>query len=262
VANWRILQRTPFKDIFIQPAAGDDGAAVGVAFYIYNTLMGNPRSYTMEHAYLGPQFSNEEIESFLRARGVRYEACDRQRLLERTAQEIAGNKVVGWFQGRMEFGARALGNRSLLADPRRDDMRDIINLRIKFREKFRPFAPSILEDHVGKYFEIDAPAPFMEKVFHIRPEKRSTIPAVTHVDGTGRLQTVSRETNPLYCDLIKAFADRTGEPVLLNTSLNENEPIVNTPDEALKCMLRTRMDAMALGPYYVERPAAALSKVA
>jgi carbamoyltransferase len=216
----------------------------------------------MTDAYLGGEYTAEECLAAIHRNGLRPIHFDREQLLQRVVDALCEGKVVGWFQGRMEFGARALGNRSLLADPRRDDMRDIINLRIKFREKFRPFAPSILEDHVGKYFEIDAPAPFMEKVFHIRPEKRSTIPAVTHVDGTGRLQTVSRETNPLYCDLIKAFADRTGVPVLLNTSLNENEPIVNTPDEALKCMLRTRMDAMALGPYYVERPAAALSKVA
>jgi carbamoyltransferase len=162
----------------------------------------------------------------------------------------------------MEFGARALGCRSLLADPRREDMRDIINLKIKFREKFRPFAPSILEEHVGEYFELDAPTPFMERVLNIRPEKHAEIPAVTHVDGTGRLQTVSRKTNPLYWQLIKTFAERTGVPILLNTSLNENEPIVNTPDQALKCMLRTRMDAMVLGPYYVARPAGAVAKAA
>jgi carbamoyltransferase len=167
---------------------------------------------------------------------------------------LAG-KVVGWFQGRMEFGARALGNRSLLADPRRADMRDIINLRIKFRERFRPFAPSILEEHVADWFDLDEAAPFMEKVFPIRPEKQSLIPAVTHVDGSGRLQSVSRRTNPLYYSLIERFYRRTGVPILLNTSLNENEPIVRTPQEAISCFLRTDMDAIILGRYMVDRDA-------
>jgi carbamoyltransferase len=162
-------------------------------------------------------------------------------------------KVVGWFQGRMEFGARALGNRTLLADPRQADMREIINLKIKFREKFRPFAPSILEERIGEYFEFNEPAPFMEKVFKIRPEKRDRIPAVTHIDGTGRLQSVSRKTNLLYWNSIDTFAQRTGVPLLLNTSFNENEPIVRTPEEAIQCFLRTRMDALVLGSYYVER---------
>jgi len=166
---------------------------------------------------------------------------------------LCEGKVVGWFQGRMEFGARALGNRSLLADPRRSDMRDIINLKIKFREKFRPFAPSILEERVSEYFELNTSVPFMEKVLNVRPEKREQIPAVTHVDGTGRLQTVNHQTNSLYWDLINKFAQRTGIPLLLNTSLNENEPIVRTPTEAIQCFLRTQMDALVLGSYYVER---------
>jgi carbamoyltransferase len=174
-------------------------------------------------------------------------------MLNHIVDAICDGKVIGWFQGRMEFGARALGNRSLIADPRRADMRDIINLKIKFREKFRPFAPSILEEFVGEYFEIDEPVPFMEKVFKIRPEKREKIPAVTHVDGTGRLQSVSRHTNSLYWELINAFYQRTGIPLLLNTSLNENEPIVRTPQEAIQCFLRTNMDSLVLGCYYIDR---------
>jgi carbamoyltransferase len=174
-------------------------------------------------------------------------------MLNHIVDAICDGKVIGWFQGRMEFGARALGNRSLIADPRRADMRDIINLKIKFREKFRPFAPSILEEFVGEYFEIDEPVPFMEKVFKIRPEKREKIPAVTHVDGTGRLQSVGRHTNSLYWELINAFYQRTGIPLLLNTSLNENEPIVRTPQEAIQCFLRTNMDSLVLGCYYIDR---------
>ena len=178
---------------------------------------------------------------------------EQEALINHVVDALCDGKVVGWFQGRMEFGARALGNRSLLADPRREDMRDIINLKIKFREKFRPFAPSVLEEKVGNYFEMDDSVPFMEKVFKVRPEVRSQIPAVTHVDGTGRLQSVSRKTNPLYWELIQGFANRTGVPILLNTSLNENEPIVRTPEEAIQCFLRTKMDALVLGSYYIER---------
>jgi carbamoyltransferase len=176
-----------------------------------------------------------------------------QALLDRVVDDLCAGKVVGWFQGRMEFGARALGNRSLLADPRRSDMRDIINLKIKFREKFRPFAPSILEEKVSEFFTLDEPSPFMERVLQIRPEKRDLIPAVTHVDGSGRLQSVSAKTNPLYWNLIHCFGERTGVPILLNTSLNENEPIVRTPEEAIKCFLRTQMDTLVLGSYYVNR---------
>ena len=214
----------------------------------------------LEHGYWGSEFSDAEcLEAIakhnLRSHYLRLDQpSDRQVMLEKVVDAMCDGKVVGWFQGRMEFGARALGNRSLVADPRRSDMRDIINLKIKFREKFRPFAPSILEEKVGEYFEIDEPTPFMEKVFKIKPEKRSQIPAVTHVDGTGRLQSVSYRTNPLYWDLINTFAQRTGVPMILNTSLNENEPVVRTPNEAIACFLRTSMDAIVLGSYYVERP--------
>ncbi len=183
--------------------------------------------------------------------GYHYEKLADDQMLDRVTDLILGGNVLGWFQGRMEFGARALGNRSLIADPRRTDMRDIINLKIKFREKFRPFAPSILEEHVGEWFEIDEAAPYMEKVLPIRKEKHSIIPAVTHVDGSGRLQSVSKKTNPRYHALISRFFEKTGVPILLNTSLNENEPIVRTPEQALGVLTRTSMDAMALGGYLV-----------
>jgi len=182
-----------------------------------------------------------------------YQTVNKSELIDRTTDLLIDGKVVGWYQGRMELRARALGHRSLLADPRRTDMRDIINLRIKYRQKFQPFAPSILEEHVGEWFEIDEPAPYMEKVFPIRSEKRSAIPAVTHVDGSGRLQTVSKQTNPLYYALIRSFCEKTGVPIILNTSLNENEPIVRTPAEAISCFLRTEMDALVLGPHLIDR---------
>jgi len=262
VANGRITEHTAFRNVYVPAGAADNGTSFGGAYYVWNQLLGRPRSFVMTDACLGTEYTDDDCLAAIRAHGLEPVRLDRRQLIERVVDALCEGKVVGWFQGRMEFGARALGNRSLLADPRRADMRDIINLKIKFREKFRPFAPSILEEHVGEFFEVNAPAPFMEKVFRIRPEQRSVIPAVTHVDGTGRLQTVSRRTNPLYWALIKAFAERTGVPLVLNTSLNENEPIVNTPDEALNCMLRTRMDAIVLGPYYVEHPAVALAKAA
>lgn len=216
-------------------------------------MLKQPRKFVLDHAYWGSEFSDEECLLALQHHNLQPKKLERDALLHHVVDALCEGKVVGWFQGRMEFGARALGNRTLLADPRRADMRDIINLKIKFREKFRPFAPSILEERVGEYFEIDEPAPFMEKVFKIRSQKREQIPAVTHVDGTGRLQSVSRSTNPLYWDLINTFAQRTGIPIVLNTSLNENEPIVRTPNEAILCFLRTHMDAIVLGSYYVER---------
>jgi carbamoyltransferase len=262
VANGHITERTPFRNVYVPAGAADNGTSFGSAYYVWNQILGQPRSFVMQDAYLGTEYTADECLTAIQHNGLEPACLEREQLLERVVDELCAGKVVGWFQGRMEFGARALGSRSLLADPRRADMRDIINLKIKFREKFRPFAPSILEEHVGEYFEMDTPAPFMERVFRIRSEKHQVIPAVTHFDGTGRLQSVSRKTNPLYWDLIKAFAVRTGVPILLNTSLNENEPIVNTPDQALKCMLRTRMDAMVLGPYYVARPADAVAKAA
>jgi carbamoyltransferase len=255
VANGKIRERTPFEDVYVQAAAGDDGTALGAAFDVWHRRSGAPRRFVMEHAGWGPEFSPAEIRAILHRRTdelgrqgceVR-EIADDDELTRWTAERIADGKIVGWVQGRMEWGARALGNRSILADPRRADMRDVINARIKFREKFRPFAPSILEEAVDEYFAGASRDPFMMHVHAVRPEKRASIPAVVHVDGSARLQTVSQQSQPLYWQLLKAFAKLTGVPVLLNTSFNENEPIVHTPDEALDCYLRTRMDVLVLG---------------
>ncbi|MBW4646731.1 MAG: carbamoyltransferase [Goleter apudmare HA4340-LM2] len=253
VANGKITQNTPFKNVYIPVGAADNGTSIGAAFFVWHQVLKQPRQFVLDHAYWGCEFSNEEYLLAFQFHNLQPLYLERQALLNQVVDALCAGKVVGWFQGRMEFAARALGNRSLLADPRRVDMRDIINLKIKFREKFRPFAPSILEERVGEYFEMDTPAPFMEKVLQVRPEKRAQIPAVTHVDGSGRLQTVSRRTNPLYWELINTFAQHTGVPLLLNTSLNENEPIVRTPTEAILCFLRTQMDALVLGSYYIER---------
>ena len=254
VTNGKITQNTPFEAVYVPAGAADNGTSYGAAFYVWNQILKQPRQFQLQHALWGSAFSDEECLLALQSHDMHPKQLhNKENLLTQVVEALCDGKVVGWFQGRMEFGARALGNRSLLADPRRTDMRDIINLKIKFREKFRPFAPSILEEQVGEYFELDDSAPFMEKVFKIRPEKREQIPAVTHVDGTGRLQSVSRQTNPLYWELIHAFSERTGIPIVLNTSLNENEPIVRTPEEAIQCFLRTKMDALVLGSHYIER---------
>lgn len=261
VANGKISTQTPFEEFYIQPAAGDAGTAVGAAFHVWHAKLGKPRSFQMTHAYWGPAFSDESIRQALNERGDEVErknclitACqDEQQLCETTAQALAAGKVVGWFQGRMEWGPRALGNRSILADPRRVEMRDVLNRRTKRREPFRPFCPSILEERLEEYFEEPRPDPFMTTVYPIRLEKRSVIPAVTHVDGTGRLQSVSRRENPRYWRLLTAFSEITGVPVLLNTSFNENEPIVQTPREGLDCFLRTKMDFLVMGNQIIER---------
>jgi carbamoyltransferase len=253
VANGKITQNTPFENVYIPVGAADNGTSIGAAFFVWHQVLKQPRQFVLDHAYWGCEFSDEEYLLAFQSYNLQPLHLEQQALLNQVVDALCAGKVVGWFQGRMEFAARALGNRSLLADPRRADMRDIINLKIKFREKFRPFAPSILAERVGEYFEIDTPVPFMEKVLSVRPEKRAQIPAVTHVDGTGRLQSVSRRTNPLYWELINTFAQRTGVPLVLNTSLNENEPIVRTPTEAILCFLRTHMDALVLGSYYIER---------
>jgi carbamoyltransferase len=247
VANGKIRRETPFEEVFIQPAAGDNGTALGAAFYVQHQILGEPRRFEMNHAYWGPSFEKVDLGNESR----RFESTGD--LADWTAEQIAAGKIVGWFQGRMEWAARALGNRSILADPRRADMREILNAKIKLREKFRPFAPSILEERLHDYFEGAVADPFMVQVYPVRPEKRSVIPAVTHVDGSGRLQTVSRETNPLYWELIRAFEKRTGVPVLLNTSFNENEPIVNRPEEALDCFRRTDMDVLVMGDQVLEK---------
>ena len=251
--NGKIRPNTAFEDIYIHPAAGDAGTALGVCFYIYHQLLGQPRSFVLDHAYTGPRFENGRIAEKLGAYGLSYEELDGVELARRAATLVAAGKVTGWFQGRMEWGPRALGNRSIIADPRREDMKDILNARIKYREPFRPFAPSILLEATGDYFDQSYPDPFMIKVYNVLPEKQGEIPAVTHVDGTGRLQTVHQDTNPLYWQLIKEFDNQTGVPIVLNTSFNENEPIVCTPEEAIECYLRTKMDALAIGNYLVTK---------
>jgi carbamoyltransferase len=262
VANGKIREQTPFRDVFIQPAAGDNGTALGAAFHAWHGASPSSRDFVMEHGYWGPEFSDADIVDTLsaHAREIRAAGC-RQRgwadecsLDAWTAAQIADGRVVGWFQGRMEWGARALGNRSIIADPRRADMRDVINTRIKFRERFRPFAPSVAEEALDEYFVGAVPDPFMLQVYPVRPDKRCVVPAITHVDGSGRLQTVSRRSNPRYWNLIKAFERVSGVPMLLNTSFNENEPIVLRPAEALDCFLRTHMDVLVMGQHVVERP--------
>jgi carbamoyltransferase len=253
VMNGKILLNTPFRRVFVQPAAGDSGTAVGVCYQIHNDVLKRPRGFVMEGAYTGPEFSEAETLAALEESGLAYETYDDRELTRRAAQDIADGAVVGWFQGRMEFGPRALGNRSIVVDPRRADMKEILNQRIKKREPFRPFAPSILEERVGDYFEQAHPAPTMLMVYQIKPERRAEVPAVTHVDGSGRLQTVSREVNARYYQLISDFYDLTGVPVLLNTSFNENEPVVCTPRHAIDCFLKTRMDVLYLNSYAVRR---------
>jgi carbamoyltransferase len=259
VANGKIRSATPFKEIYVQPAAGDNGTALGAALHAWHVGHQRPRAFAMEHGYWGTAYDTDAIAAALdtstelAAARCRRVVVDEDRLFTEAAAHIASGRIVGWFQGRMEWGARALGNRSILADPRRADMRDIINRKIKFREKFRPFAPSILEEALDDYFVAAAPDPFMAQVYPIRPEKRDVIPAVTHVDGTGRLQTVNRRSNPTYWQLIRAFGDRTGVPVLLNTSFNENEPIVERPEQALDCFLRTDMDVLIMGRHLIEK---------
>jgi len=249
VANGKILEKTRFRDVYVQPAANDAGTSIGAALYVQHQVLGFPRCFEMRHVYYGPEYEADEIAKEMESAGFKAVRLDQRELVRRTADELAAGKIVGWFQGRTEFGPRALGNRSILADPRRKEMKDVLNRRIKLREPFRPFCPSIHAEAVDEYFETGYPSPFMVQAYRIRPSQRSRIPAVTHADGTGRLQTVDRDVNPLYWELIDAFRQVAGVPVLLNTSFNENEPIVNTPREALDCFSRTQMDVLALGPY-------------
>ncbi|HET9673774.1 MAG TPA: carbamoyltransferase C-terminal domain-containing protein [Gaiellaceae bacterium] len=253
VANGRIRPETEFEGVYVQPAAGDSGIAVGAAYYVWNQALGNARGFVMEHAYTGPQFGDAEAEAAIRAAGFEPKRMDDAQLFDHVAERIAEGDVVGWFQGRMEFGPRALGNRSIVVDPRRHDMKDILNARIKHREHFRPFAPSILAETAGDWFEQDYTSPFMVLVYKTRTEKRDEIPAVNHVDDTGRLQTVEERVSPRYYGLIKAFGDRTGVPVVLNTSFNENEPIVMTPEHAVETFAKTKMDLLVLGNLVVKR---------
>jgi carbamoyltransferase len=253
VANGRVVREGPFERLFVQPAAGDAGGALGVAALIHSQLLGRPRQFEMREAYLGPAYSTEEVRSYLDANGIPYEELERQDLLAETARLIAEQKVIGWFQGRMEFGPRALGGRSILADARNPENKDVVNLKIKFRESFRPFAPTILEERVGDYFELDRPSPYMLLVAQVRPDRR-TIPSVTHVDGSARIQTVSRSQSPLYYDLIQQFEPQTGWPVSINTSFNvRGEPIVCTPHDAYMCFMRTHMDILVLDRFLLRK---------
>lgn len=260
VANRKILAETPFDDIYIQPAAGDGGGAVGAALYGYHALLGKPRNFVMEHAYWGEEHSASDTEEFLKENNIPYERLeDDEKLIGRVVDNLTRGKVIGWHQGRFEWGPRALGNRSILADPRRADMKDIVNVKIKFREPFRPFAPSVLEEKAGDYFALDDPARhyparFMLYVTDVHEDKRGVLPAITHVDGTGRLQTVKRELNPKYYRLIETFGDATGVPVVLNTSFNlKGEPIVNTPGEAFNSFSKSGMDVLVLGNYLIDK---------
>jgi len=249
VANGMIFEKTDFRDVYVQPAAHDAGTSIGAALYVQHQVLKQPRSFVMRHVYYGAEYSDAEIARGLDDAGAIFHRLSDEQLVARTAAQIADGKIVGWFQGRMEFGPRALGNRSILADPRRADMKDILNSRIKLRETFRPFCPSVLAESAADYFETGQASPFMVMAHKIKPAMRSVIPAVVHNDGTGRLQTVEKGVNPLYWKLIRAFGDRTGVPVLLNTSFNENEPVVNTPAQAIDCFLRTRMDVLSIGSY-------------
>jgi carbamoyltransferase len=260
VANGKIFDETPFEQIFVQPAAGDAGLAVGAAYFVHHQVLGQPRSFVMEHAYWGPGYKPEQVRAAiaagrLRAEGMEISEHPEEEIAKEAAKELAAGRILGWFQGRAEWGPRALGNRSIVADPRRADMKDILNARIKHREMFRPFAPSVLAEATGEYFEKSYPSPFMTQAYSVRPEKRAAIPAPTHVDGTGRLQTVTQEANPRYWRLIREFGNLTGVPLVLNTSFNDNEPIVCRPEEAIECFLRTKMDVLVLGGMLVRKPA-------
>ncbi len=265
VANGKIFDQTPFEQIYVQPAAGDAGLAVGAAYYVHHQVLGQPRSFVMEHSYWGPEYSHEQIGAAVEKSAIsggefQIAELPEEELAKKAAQHVAGGKILGWFQGRVEWGPRALGNRSIVADPRRPETKEILNRRIKHREIFRPFAPSILEEATGEYFEKTHPSPFMTLAYPVRVEKRATIPAPTHVDGTGRLQTVSRQTNPRYWRLIREFGNLTRVPVVLNTSFNDNEPIVCRPEEAIDCFLRTQMDVLVLGNIIIRKPASSGSR--
>jgi carbamoyltransferase len=253
VANGMIFERTPFRDVYVQAASHDAGTSIGSALHVWHQILKQPRDFVMRHVYYGPEYGDAEIQPHLDQAGVNYDRLNTDALVDQTAREIAAGKIVGWFQGRMEFGPRALGSRSILADPRRPDMKDILNRRIKYREPFRPFCPSVPIESVGDFFECSYPSPFMVQAYRIKPSERDRIPAVTHKDGTGRLQTVERDVNPLYWNLLNRFGKLTGVPVLINTSFNENEPIVNTPAQALDCFLRTHMDTLVIGSYLLRK---------
>lgn len=253
VANGKILRETSFDHLYIPSAGHDAGTSVGSALYFYNHLQNQPRIAPIKHAFTGSQYDNDQIAQYLDDQGINYRFVEDEKLYDLVTDRLIDAGVVGWYQGRAEFGPRALGHRSIIVDPRRSDAKDLLNAKIKRRESFRPFAPSILREYVDEYFDIVDDVPFMEKVFPIKKDKYQVIPAVTHVDGTGRLQTVDKNTDVRYYQLIESFRQKTGVPVLLNTSFNENEPIVNSPAEALDCFLRTKMDMLVLQNLVVER---------
>ena len=254
VANGRVVKETPYKDVFIQPAAGDAGGAVGVATYLYHTVLGNERKWKWEHAYLGPEYKTDEIRKFLDENGIVYKEFDENGMLDATVQALIDQKTIGWFQGRMEFGPRALGARSIIADARNPENKTVVNLKIKFRESFRPFAPSVLEEKCNEWFELDIPSPYMLLVADVREGKR-TIPAVTHVDQSARIQTVNEKEHARYYNLIKRFDEKTGCPLIINTSFNvRGEPIVCKPDEAYTCFMCTNMDVLVLDKFVMYKP--------
>jgi carbamoyltransferase len=253
VANGKITRNTPFKNVYIPSAGHDAGISMGAALYVQHQVKKFPRQKPILSAYTGSSYLNNEIETLLTSKNISFKRFDDKELYDVVSERLINAGVVGWFSGKAEFGPRALGGRSILADPRRIDAKDLLNAKIKRRESFRPFAPSILKEHVRDFFEVNDIVPFMEKVFPIKKEKQESIPAVTHVDGTGRLQSVDKEVSPKYYLLIEAFYNKTGIPILLNTSFNENEPIVNSPEEALNCFLRTNMDMLVLENCVIER---------
>ncbi len=253
VTNGKILEHTRFENLYIPPAGHDAGTAIGSALWLYNQILDRPRIAPMRHSYFGAQFSDEEVEAYLKSQDIAYRKLSDEELYDVVTDRLIDAGVVGWFQGRAEFGPRALGHRSILCDPTRDDAKELINAKIKRREPFRPFAPSILKEHVGEYFEKVDEVPFMEKVYQFKEDKKEKLKAVVHVDGSGRLQTVDKEISPCYYALIENFYKKTGTPILLNTSFNENEPIVNTPAEAYACFARTSMDMVVMGHIVVER---------
>jgi carbamoyltransferase len=251
VANAKILEQTDVRRLWVPPCASDTGAPLGSTLWHYHQELGHRRQFELKHAYYGQAFGEREIRHALDRMGLRYVCCGEKDLLHRVARDLADGKIVGWFQGRFEMGPRALGNRSILADPRRADVRDLLNAKVKKREPFRPFAPAVLMERAAEFFEIDQPDPFMTLAPRVRPDKRDTIAAAVHIDGTARIQTVDRTTNPRYYGLIEEFGRLTGVPVVLNTSFNVREPIVASPEDAIACYLRTNIDVLALGDFYV-----------
>jgi carbamoyltransferase len=261
VANARILRDTEFRHVWVPPCASDTGAPLGSALWHYHQTLRKPRRFEMTHAFYGSAYSADQMRRALVRAELKFEELDEAELLRRVARELAENRIVGWFQGRFELGPRALGNRSILASPLRREICDVINARIKHREPFRPFAPAVLAEHAAEYFEIGQADPFMTLAPRVRPDKVEIIPAAVHVDGTGRIQTVDRKSNPRYYGVIEEFMKLTGVPVILNTSFNRQEPIVARPEDAISCFLRTEMDTLVLGSFYTrDRPTAAVAR--